>query len=76
MVFHIQKSVVQGGVLIDKVNVTMVTKLLEFIHPHNMNVALVTSKFPEGPQKYERYRGAKKGSEKRWFVNVMIILII
>ena len=55
---------VQGGVLIDKVNVTMVTELLEFIHPDNMNVALVTSKFPQGPQKYERYLGVKKGSEK------------
>lgn len=42
----------------------MVTELLEFIHPHNMNVALVTSKFPQGPQKYERYLGVKKGSEK------------
>eukprot|EP00434_Breviolum_minutum_P026815 symbB.v1.2.023699.t1/scaffold2183.1/size166057/3 len=49
------RDVLTGGVLIDKVNVTMVTELLEFIHPHNMNVALVTSKFPQGPQKYERY---------------------
>jgi len=44
-----------GGVLIDTVNVSMTQKLMEAIHPQNMNVALVTNNLVEGPeQKHEK----------------------
>jgi len=50
------RDVLTGGVLIDTVNVSMTQKLMEAIHPQNMNVALVTNNLVEGPeQKHEKY---------------------